>query len=103
MNQEVQQSFFLDYQSRFSSETVRGYKIALNQFFAFCGKEYDKVKATDIRSWLASMEEKGLKPRTIHLKLAAVKSFYRYCMEENKITKNPTFTVNTPSLNFCRL
>lgn len=99
MNQEIQQSFFLDNQARFSSETVRGYKIALNQFFSFCKKDYGQIKATDIRSWLAFMEEKGLKPRSIHLKLSAVKSFYRYCMEENILKRNPTITVNTPKID----
>lgn len=42
------------------------------------------------------MEEQGLKPRSIGLKLTALKSFYLYCMEENKIMKNPTHTVHTP-------
>jgi site-specific recombinase XerD len=96
MNLEVQQSFFDDHKARFSSETSRSYKIALNQFFAFCEKNYDEVKATDIRAWLAFMGEQGLKPRTIHLKLSAIKSFYQYCMEENKTKKNPTLTVHTP-------
>lgn len=96
MSQEVQQSFFNDHKARFSPETNRSYKIALKQFFSFCEKNYDEVKATDIRAWLASMGEQGLKPRTIHLKLSAIKSFYRYCMEENKTKKNPTLTVHTP-------
>lgn len=99
MNSKVLQSFFQDYQIRFSSETIRGYKIALNQFFLFCNKDYDHVKATDIRAWLASMEEQGLKQRSIHLKLSAVKSFYRYCTEENNVKKNPTLTVNTPKID----
>ncbi|SFD39872.1 integrase/recombinase XerD [Bacillus sp. OV194] len=96
MNLEIQQLFLDDNKARFSSETVRSYKMALNQFFSFCEKNYDEVKATDIRAWLASMEENSLKPRTIHLKLSAIKSFYQYCMEENKIKKNPTMTVHTP-------
>ena len=96
MNNEVQQSFFDDHQTRFSPETIRSYKIGLKQFFLFCDKNYDAVKPSDIRAWLASMEEKGLMPRTIHLKLSALKSFYQYCMEENRLIKNPTLTVQTP-------
>lgn len=96
MNSEAQESFFNDYQVRFSSETNRGYKIALNQFFLFCEKDYDVVKPSDVRAWLAQMEEKGLKPNSIHLKLSASKSFYRYCMEENRVIKNPTLTIHTP-------
>lgn len=96
MNLKVQQSFCDDHKARFSSETIRSYPIALKQFFVFCEKNYDEVKANDVRAWLASMEEQGLNPRSIHLKLSALKSFYQYCMEENKTTKNPTATVHTP-------
>lgn len=96
MNLKMQQSFFDDHKARFSTETIRSYTIALKQFFVFCEKNYDEVKAKDVRAWLASMEERGLKPRSIHLKLSALKSFYQYCIEENKTTKNPTATVQTP-------
>jgi site-specific recombinase XerD len=96
MNQEVLRSFFNDHQVRFSSETNRSYKIALQQFFLFCEKNIDQVKPADIRAWLSSLEEQELKPRTIHLKLSALKSFYRYCMEENIIKKNPTQSIHTP-------
>lgn len=96
LNQKVLQSFFDDHKARFSSETVRSYKVGLTQFFAFCELKYDVVKADDIRSWLASLEEHGSMPRTIQIKLSAVKSFYRYCMEENIVKKNPTLTILTP-------
>lgn len=96
MNNDILQSFFNDYHARFSLETVRSYKIALQQFFVFCAKPYDEVKAIDIRAWLASMEEEELKPRSIQLKLSAVKSFYKYCAEENMIKKNPALSVKTP-------
>ncbi|MCG7337172.1 tyrosine-type recombinase/integrase [Sporosarcina sp. ACRSM] len=96
MNIEIQEAFFMDHQSRFSSETTRSYKLALQQFFSFCQKNYDQIKAKDIRDWLASMDESGLKPRSIQLKLSAVKSFYRYCLEENKLKSNPTLKVRTP-------
>lgn len=96
MNLEIQESFLNDHQSRFSSETIRSYRISLTQFFSFCEKKFDDVKPTDIRAWLSDMEEKGLKPRSIHLKLSPLKSFYQYCMEENLIKKNPTLTIHTP-------
>lgn len=99
MNQKVIESFFYDHQARFSLETIRSYEISLSQFFNFCVKEYDSVKATDVRAFLASLEEKGLKQRSIKLKLAAIKSFYQYCMEENLLKKNPTLSVSTPKLD----
>jgi integrase/recombinase XerC len=96
MNLEFQQSFFNDQQARFSPETIRSYKIALSQFFSFCPKKVNEVKAKDIRDWLAMMAEKGLKPRSIQMKLSALKSFYQYLMEENKLKKSPTLKVRTP-------
>ncbi|WP_225314836.1 site-specific integrase [Niallia taxi] len=54
-------TFFNDHQSRFSEETIRSYRLSLNQFFSFCGVQYDEVKVKDIRAWLASMEERDLK------------------------------------------
>lgn len=96
MNLEVQQAYFNDQQARFSPETIRTYKIALSQFFSYCYKKVDEVEAKDIRDWLAMMNEKGLKPRSIQMKLSALKSFYQYCMEENLVTKNPTLKLRTP-------
>lgn len=96
MNLEVQQAFFDDQQARFSPETVRTYKIALKQFFEFCQKKYNEVKAKDIRDWLANMTTTGLQPRSIQMKLSAIKSFYQYLMEENHLKKNPAIKVKTP-------
>ncbi|WP_404356447.1 tyrosine-type recombinase/integrase [Cytobacillus firmus] len=99
MNLEIIQTFFDDNKARFSPETVRSYKIALTQFFAFCTKGHDEVKAADVRSWMASLEKQGLKQRTINLKLSALRSFYQYCMEETKINKNPMKTIKSPKKN----
>jgi site-specific recombinase XerD len=96
MNHSVQKAFFEDNTARFSPETIRSYKIAIRQFFLFFEKNFSEIKAMDIRAWLASLEEQGLKPRSIHLKLSAIKSFYQYCMEENLVKKNPTLNVLTP-------
>ena len=99
MNEELQELFLKEHHAYFSSETLRTYRRSLKQFFLFCGKGFAEVKASDIRSWLASMEEKGLKQRSIHLKLSALKSFYKYCLEENKLQKNPTLTVTAPKID----
>ncbi|MET3726971.1 site-specific recombinase XerD [Fictibacillus halophilus] len=96
MDLEMVKQFLNDNKARFSRETTRSYRIALQQFFSSCEKNFVDVNAMDVREWMADMQEKGLKPRTIHLKLSALKSFYQYCMEENKIKKNPLQRVQTP-------
>ena len=96
MNQEIVEAYFSDNYMKFSSETKRGYGIALRQFFSFVEKPFNEVKATQIREWMMSMEEAGLKTNSINLKLIAVKTFYRYCLEENRLKKDPSATVKTP-------
>lgn len=55
MNLEIQEAFIKDHQTRFSSETIRSYRLSLRQFFTFCEMKYDEMKAKDIRGWLANM------------------------------------------------
>ncbi|WP_153720892.1 tyrosine-type recombinase/integrase [Sporosarcina cascadiensis] len=96
MNQKTIKEFFDDNYNQFSKETVRAYSIALTQFFSHCEKPLNEVKAKDIRAWMASMTEEGLKPRSIQLKLVAVKSFYTYCLEENIVKQSPAKRVRSP-------
>ncbi|SPF53020.1 Integrase-recombinase protein [Candidatus Desulfosporosinus infrequens] len=86
--------FFRENNKRFAPETKRSYALSLQQFLASCLKEYDEVKSKDIRDWLLELEDRRLKPRTINLKLAAVKAFYKYMEEETLITKNPLVNVH---------
>lgn len=91
--------FFKDNRARLSDETIRCYRIALNQFFKFCRKDLDEIKRVDIRGWHNEMDKRGLQPKSIHLKLVALRSFYQYCMEEYFIKKNPTLNMEMPKLD----
>lgn len=93
MNKEIQDIYFYDNYPRFSEATTRTYRMALKQFFSFCAKPLDQIEAPDIQAWLHSMEARGLKPHSVRTQLSAVKSFYHYCMEENKLKRNPSLSV----------
>lgn len=88
--------FFKDNAARFSNETVLKYRQSLRQFFAFCPKAFDEVKAVDIRSWLSALNGAGQKPGTIRTRLVSLRSFYRYCFEESFVHKNPTINIDLP-------
>jgi integrase/recombinase XerC len=96
MNEKIIHAFFQDHYARFSAETIRSYRITLNKFFDYCGKNYNEIQLNDVRDWVASLIHTGLKPRTIRLKISAVKSFYRYAMEEHLLEKNPTLKIKAP-------
>ena len=96
MEKSAIQKFFNDNFNQFTSETVRAYNLALTEFFSNCQKSVEEVKTKDIRNWIGSLMEKDLKPRSISLKLSALRSFYLYCMEEKIVNKNPTEDVKSP-------
>lgn len=91
------QDFFKD-NEKLSRETKRSYQISLNQFFNFSSIEFTDVKPSNIRKWMSDLETKGLQRRSVCLKLAAVRSFYRYAQEEDYILKNPVVKSLTPKI-----
>ncbi|SFM33728.1 tyrosine-type recombinase/integrase [Salibacterium qingdaonense] len=97
-NEEAIAYFLADNAERFSQETKRSYHLSLHQFSAFSGRSFSEVKPLHIRAWLADLTERGLKQRSIHLKLASVKSFYRYALEEAWVVKDPTVHVPSPQI-----
>lgn len=63
----------------------------IQQFMIQVGLEYDEVTKKDIRKWLIYFStEKGLKPSSINKKIATLKLFYNFCVEEEIILQNPT-------------
>jgi integrase/recombinase XerC len=88
---------FLDYlafEKRFSPHTVRSYAEDLSQFLAFTKERFDCVDLllmapVHIRSWMASLAESGIKPRSINRKLSCLKSFYRFCRKTGSLQASP--------------
>lgn len=95
-NTEIIHQFLLDYELKFAKSTVKNYGIMLHQFFNYCPQKYNAVKKEDIRKWLGELNTLGRTPGTIQNKLFALKSFYRYCREENLIEKDPTVNIIAP-------
>lgn len=95
---DVVQNFFKDNERRYANNTVRQYTVALRQFFAYCKIEYDSVTTKDIRAWLAALDTAGQKMKTLCVKLITIKSFYRYCLEEELINESPASNVRLPKL-----
>lgn len=96
MNSQLVLVNFLDDNEGFSKETIATYKIAISQFFDFSHQELNEIKKNDIIKWITYLNFNGRKPRTVQLKLAALKSFFVYCLEEGYINKNPMFSIQKP-------
>lgn len=50
----------------------------------------------DIRRYLGHLQEKGLDPRTLGRRLAALRAFYRWLLREGVVAANPAATLATP-------
>ncbi len=81
--------------------TALAYRTDLVQFFSFLVNHFQlddlvtldpgEITAVDVRLFMASLMQRGVQPRSIARKLAAVKSFYRY-MKDIGFVKNSLFS-----------
>jgi integrase/recombinase XerC len=91
-----------------SSHTITAYRTDLVQFFTFLkehleledfsGFDAGKVAVVDVRLFMGHLLDRGIQPRSIARKLAAVKSYYRYLLETDRIGKSPLSLVMTPRM-----
>ena len=87
-----------------SPHTISNYSKDLEQFVAFLSPpevevpELAKVTHGMIREFVAHLHEHGLAKSSIARKLAALRSFFKYCVREQYIKENPARLVPTPKL-----
>ncbi len=54
--------------------------------------------ATNLNSYMLFLEKEGFSPATVSRKVAALRSFYRYLLEEQQISKDPTVKLKPPKV-----
>lgn len=85
---------YLQYEKRFSRHTLISYKTDLNQFTGFVKDNFQieikDVTHSHIRSWVVSMVEVKLSARSINRKIATLRSFYKFLLKREEISKDPT-------------
>lgn len=87
-----------------SPHTILNYKRDLEQFVAYLappGTELLKLKAIThhvIREFVGHLHENKLEKSSIARKLAALRSFFKYCVREGLLKENPSRLVPTPKL-----
>jgi integrase/recombinase XerC len=90
---------YLAYERRSSKMTIRAYQTDLNQLMIFLLERYE-VKAWNtaehsmIRSWIVDLMQKGLTNRTINRKLSSAKSFFKFCLRQGLLEKDPVAEIN---------
>ena len=88
---------YLQYERRYSSHTVDSYQNDLTQFSAFLTQikpeseiELIDVRHNEIRSWIISLMQDGLDPRSVNRKMAALRTYFKFLIKRDVITEDPT-------------
>ena len=87
-----------------SPHTLVNYGNDLAQFVTFLtppGTETPKLGQVNhhmIREYVAHLHDTGLEKSSIARKLAALRSFFKYCVREGRLNENPARLVATPKL-----
>jgi integrase/recombinase XerC len=90
---------------RLSPRTLEAYGRDLDQFFRFLTQHLGEVagiedlarlKTADLRAFLASRHGAGLGPRSLARKLAALRSFARFCGRRGLFQSTAFATIRTP-------
>ena len=101
----MQQEKFINYLSsekRFSVHTITSYSNDVNQFFLFLSEEYkitselSEVNFQIVRSWIASLLEQGVTPRSVNRKISTLKTFFKFLIREGVIQESPMLKVVAP-------
>ena len=92
---------FLQYEKRYSPNTLLSYKTDLKQFSLFLEQEYEhllpeKATSPQIRSWLAGLMAQKQSARSINRKISSLNSFYKYLESIQVLQVNPMGKVTSP-------
>ena len=93
---------YLSSEKRFSEHTVKSYTTDLKQFTDFLCDEFqiidkiDEIRFQIIRTWIASLLEKGISPRSVNRKISTLKSYFKFLIREEVILENPMIKLVAP-------
>ena len=94
---------YLAFEKRYSPHTLLSYQTDLGQFAEYLATTYqisDPAQADHaiLRSWIVSLVQKNLDPRTVNRKIACLRSYYKFLLQQNRITRNPTLRLKPPKV-----
>lgn len=95
---------YLKFEKRYSQHTLLAYKKDLSQFTDYLQTTYETlewntVSSLMLRSWMAALKnEANDSNKTIHRKISAVKSFYKYLLRQKVAAQSPAEAIILPKI-----
>ncbi|MDR1887499.1 MAG: tyrosine-type recombinase/integrase [Prevotellaceae bacterium] len=95
---------YMQTEKRMSEHTLRAYENDIADFFecVFDGDtvvDIAEVTTLLVRRWVSELLKKGLTPRTVNRKTAALSSFFKYLMRTKKVLHNPVAGMTKPKMS----
>jgi len=95
---------YLEYEKRYSQHTISAYKKDIIQFFDYIQDQFEvdiesEVNEQMIRSWLAQLMDEGLSAKSVNRKISSIKTYFKFLIRNNKLTKNPSIQIQGPKQN----
>ncbi|WP_266203947.1 tyrosine-type recombinase/integrase [Pontibacter kalidii] len=92
---------YLQYEKRYSPHTLTSYHTDLGQFAGYLREVYQITDAAEadhtiIRSWILTLVQNNIKPRSINRKIACLRSYYRFLLAQERIKANPMLRIKAP-------
>ena len=94
---------YLEFEKRYSPHTITAYQHDLEQFYAYLMNTYEIDKTKDIkhihiRSWMVSLMEQPVTPRSVNRKISTLKSYYKFLLRQDVIIENPMLKILLPKM-----
>jgi integrase/recombinase XerC len=84
---------YLRFEKRFSPHTIISYQNDLSQFEIFLKENYEETPQSAaygmVRSWIVQLVEKKSDPLSVNRKIASLRSYYKFLLRQELISKNP--------------
>lgn len=90
---------YLKYQKNYSEKTIDSYEIDLLEYISFTSDENKNIlniKYNDISKYIKMLDLKHDKASTLSRKLSALRSFYKYLINNNYCKVNPFILIKNP-------
>jgi integrase/recombinase XerC len=95
---------YIKFEKRYSPHTVSAYRSDLDQFVHFLNHpdqtitHPSQITHYQIRNWMVELMNQSLTARSINRKIATLRKYFKFLLQEGVITHNPASKINTPKI-----
>jgi integrase/recombinase XerC len=94
---------YLKFEKRYSAHTIRSYQDDLEAFWVYISEEFGgmgmkEISPAVIRSWLASLKDRGISSRSINRKISTLRSYYKHQIRSGVVEQSPMGAIISPKM-----